>query len=98
MLDLTREPSLAEVAAGGLTDEEVRRGKGMAKGALVLGLEDTGSRMSRLGKGELLYDDLLSVDQLLARVDAVTPEQVRAVAAEILTRPMSLAAVGPTLP
>ena len=41
------------------------RGKGMLKGSLVLGLEDTGSRMSRLGKGELLYDELLSVDELL---------------------------------
>ncbi len=49
----------------------------MIKGALVLGLEDTGSRMSRLGKGELLYDDLLSVDELLARVDAVTVDDVR---------------------
>ena len=59
MLDLTRA-ELARVAADGLTDEEVARGKGMIKGSLVLGLEDTGSRMSRLGKGELLYGDLMS--------------------------------------
>ena len=51
--------------------------------------------MSRLGKGELLYDDMLTVDDLLARVDAVTVEDVRAVAAELLSRPMSLAVVGP---
>ncbi len=94
VLDLTRG-ELAEVAAHGLTDAEVARGKGMMKGALVLGLEDSGSRMSRLGKGELMYDELLSVDELLARVDAMTPEQVRAVAAELLTQPMSLAAIGP---
>ena len=86
---------LVAVAADGLTDAEVVRGKGMMKGSLVLGLEDTGSRMTRLGKGELLYDELLSVDELLARVDAVTPEAVRQVAAELLGRPMSLAAVGP---
>jgi predicted Zn-dependent peptidase len=85
----------AAVAAHGLTDAEVVRGKGMMKGSLVLGLEDTGSRMSRLGKGELLYDDMLSVDDLLARVDAVTVEDVRAIAAELLNRPMSLAVVGP---
>ena len=72
MLALTRD-ELATVAADGVTDAEVARGKGMLKGSLVLGLEDTGSRMSRLGKGELLYGDLLSVDELLARVDAVTP-------------------------
>jgi predicted Zn-dependent peptidase len=86
---------LARVAADGLTDTEVVRGKGMMKGSLVLGLEDTGSRMSRLGKGELLYDDMLSVDDLLARVDAVTADDVRGIAAELLTRPMTLAVVGP---
>jgi predicted Zn-dependent peptidase len=67
----------------------------MLKGALVLGLEDTGSRMSRLGKGELLYDELLTVDDLLARVDAVTPDAVREIAKELLARPMSLAVIGP---
>jgi predicted Zn-dependent peptidase len=51
--------------------------------------------MSRLGKGELLYDELLSVDDVLRRVDAVTPEAVRAVAADLLVRPMSLAVIGP---
>jgi predicted Zn-dependent peptidase len=86
---------LAEVAANGLTDAEVLRGKGMVKGALVLGLEDTGSRMSRLGKGEMLYDEMLSVDDLLARVDAVTADDVKAIAADILSREMTLAVVGP---
>src|SRR5262245_56568098 len=54
VLVLARD-ELARVAAEGLTDAEVDRGKGMVKGSLVLGLEDTGSRMSRLGKGELLH-------------------------------------------
>ena len=94
VLALVRD-ELAKVAANGLTEAEVVRGKGMMKGSLVLGLEDTGSRMSRLGKGELLYDDMLSVDDLLARVDAVTVEEVRAIAADLLVRPMSLAVVGP---
>jgi predicted Zn-dependent peptidase len=95
VLDLVHA-GLFEVAEHGLTDAEVARGKGMSRGSLVLGLEDSGSRMSRLGKGELLYDELLSVDDLLAAVDAVTPEDVRAIAAEVLARPMSLAAIGPT--
>ncbi|GAA0722196.1 insulinase family protein [Dactylosporangium roseum] len=93
VLDITRE-ELARVAAAGVTDAEVERGKGMLKGAVVLGLEDTGSRMSRLGKGELLYDELLSVDEILRRVDEVTPEMVRQVAADLLARPMSLAVIG----
>jgi predicted Zn-dependent peptidase len=85
----------ARVAVDGLTEAEVVRGKGMMKGSLVLALEDTGSRMSRLGKGELLYDELMSVDDLLAKVDAVTVADVREVAADLLVRPMSLAVVGP---
>ncbi|WP_422770771.1 M16 family metallopeptidase [Plantactinospora sp. WMMC1484] len=86
---------LAEVAAHGISDAELARGKGMAKGSYVLNLEDTGSRMSRLAKGELLFGDLLSVDELLARVDAVGPDEVNALAADLLARPMSLAVVGP---
>lgn len=94
VLDLTRR-ELAAVAVHGVTDAEVERGKGMLKGALVLGLEDTGSRMTRLGKGELLYHEPLSVDDHLTKVDAVTRDDVCDIAAEVLTRPMSLAVIGP---
>jgi predicted Zn-dependent peptidase len=94
VLSLTRD-ELARVAEHGVTDEEITRGKGMLKGSLVLGLEDTGSRMSRLGKGELLYDELLTVDQVLAAVDAVTPDDVRAIAAEVYGSHPSLAVIGP---
>jgi predicted Zn-dependent peptidase len=94
VLDLARH-ELAMVAAEGLTEAEVARGKGMLKGSLVLGLEDTGSRMTRLGKGELLHDELLSVDELLTAVDAVTIDDVRSIAGEILGAPLSLAVVGP---
>ncbi|MFY1669236.1 M16 family metallopeptidase [Plantactinospora sp. WMMB334] len=94
VLELIRA-ELAEVAAHGITDAELARGKGMAKGSYVLNLEDTGSRMSRLAKGELLFGDLLPVDELLVRVDAVGPDEVNALAADLLARPMSLAVVGP---
>jgi predicted Zn-dependent peptidase len=94
VLSLTRE-ELSRVAAEGLRDEEVARGKGMLKGSIVLGLEDTGSRMSRLGKGELLYQEMLGVDDILARIDAVTPDEVRQIAAEVLSGPTSLAVIGP---
>jgi predicted Zn-dependent peptidase len=94
VLALTRD-ELAKVAAEGVTDAEVARGKGMLKGSLVLGLEDTGSRMSRLGKSELLFHDMLSVDDLLARIDGVTVDDVRAVAADVLANPASLAVIGP---
>ncbi|GID95394.1 M16 family metallopeptidase [Amorphoplanes digitatis] len=86
---------LAVVAAEGITADELARGQGMVKGSYVLGLEDTGSRMSRLAKSELLHGDLMGVDELLARVDAVTLEEVNLLAADLLSRPMSLAVVGP---
>ena len=60
----------------------------------MLGLEDTGSRMSRLGKGELLYDELLTVDELLP-ASTRSPGGDREVAAEVLGQPMSLAVIGP---
>ncbi|MEU4568528.1 pitrilysin family protein [Micromonospora sp. NPDC023956] len=94
VLELTRA-ELRRVATDGLTEAEVARGKGMSKGSFVLGLEDNGSRMSRLAKGELLYGDLAPVDELLSRVDAVTVADVNTLAAELLSRPMSLAVVGP---
>jgi predicted Zn-dependent peptidase len=86
---------LADVAEGGLTDAEVARGKGQLRGGLVLGLEDSGSRMSRIGKGELNYADHLTVESTLARIDAVTGEDVAALAADLLRRPYATAVVGP---
>ncbi|MGY1604830.1 M16 family metallopeptidase [Geodermatophilus sp. SYSU D00815] len=94
VLRLVRQ-ELARVAADGLTGEEVARGRGQLKGGLVLGLEDTGSRMSRLGKSELSYGEYLPVREVLARLDAVDEEQVRAVAADLFTRDTCLAVVGP---
>jgi predicted Zn-dependent peptidase len=94
VLAITRD-ELARVAGSGVGAEEVARGKGMYKGSLVLGQEDTGSRMSRLGKGELLYHEVLGIDDILARVDAVTPDAIREVAAEVLGGAKSLAVIGP---
>ena len=91
----TVRAELAKVAADGITAEELARGKGQLRGGLVLGLEDSASRMSRLGKAELVHDELLEIDEVLARIDAVTLEQVREVAAEIFSRPEILAVVGP---
>jgi predicted Zn-dependent peptidase len=86
---------LEAVANGALSDEEIERGKGQMRGGLVLGLENSESRMSRIGKSELTYGDVLGVDEVLALVDAVTPREVAAVAAEVLTRPRALTVVGP---
>jgi predicted Zn-dependent peptidase len=62
---------------------------------MVLGLEDTGSRMSRLGKSELSYGEYLPVREVLGRLDAVDEDQVRAVATELFSQETCLAVVGP---
>jgi predicted Zn-dependent peptidase len=61
----------------------------------VLGLEDTGSRMSRLGKAELVYGEYTGLDDALDRVRSVTPADVQALAADLAGRERTLAVVGP---
>ncbi|HEX9538548.1 MAG TPA: pitrilysin family protein [Streptosporangiaceae bacterium] len=86
---------VAKVISGGLDDAELERGKGQLRGSMVLGLEDPSSRMSRLGKAELAYPRLEPVDEILASISAVTHDDVRRVATEILAQPKVLAVVGP---
>jgi predicted Zn-dependent peptidase len=86
---------ITRVIDGGLTDAELARGKGQVRGSIVLGLEDPSSRMSRLGKSELVYPRLEPVEEVLASIDAVSHDDIRGVAAEILARPKALAVVGP---
>jgi predicted Zn-dependent peptidase len=84
-----------KLVSGGLTDAELERGKGQMRGSIVLGLEDPSSRMSRIGKSELVYPRLEPVEETLAAIEAVTLDDIRAVASEVLTRPKTLAVVGP---
>ena len=86
---------IARVVEDGLTDAELIRGKGQVRGSIVLSLEDPSSRMSRLGKAELVYPRLEPVDEVLSAIDAVGHDDIRAIAADILTRPKALAVVGP---
>jgi predicted Zn-dependent peptidase len=94
VLSICRD-EIAKVVSGGLSDAELDRGKGQVRGSMVLGLEDPSSRMSRLGKSELVYPRLEPVDEILASIEAVSHDAVRSVAEEILTRPRVLAVVGP---
>ncbi len=86
---------LDKVAREGLTAEELARGKGQSKGSIVLGMEDTGSRMSRLGTADLTLGELPSIDATLARIDEVTLEQISDEAARILSVPRALTVIGP---
>jgi predicted Zn-dependent peptidase len=86
---------LNQVAEHGLSDEELRRAIGQLSGSTVLGLEDTGALMNRIGKSELCWGEQLSVDDLLARIASVTPQEVREVARDVLGQRPSLAVIGP---
>ena len=94
VLDLCRE-QMRLVAENGISATELERAKGQSRGSLVLGLEDTGSRMSRIGKSELVYGELLSVDEVIARVEAVTLDDVRRLARDLIGREWALGAIGP---
>ena len=85
----------SEVATDGLTDEEINRAKGAVRGALVLSQEDTGSRMNRIGKSELVYGEIMSFDEILRRVSSVTHDEIRQIASELLPVSPTLAVVGP---
>jgi predicted Zn-dependent peptidase len=95
VLRLIRE-QIDAVLNDGITGEELTRGKGSLKGSLVLGLEDTSSRMSRLGKGELCHGEILTPDEMIARIDAVTLGDVQRAAQETIgAHPWALSVVGP---
>lgn len=86
---------LDQVAAEGLSDEEIGRAVGQLSGSTVLDLEDTGALMNRIGKSELCWGAQMSVDDMLARIAAVTPDDVRAVARDVLGQRPSLSVIGP---
>jgi predicted Zn-dependent peptidase len=73
---------LATLHAEGATADELDRAKEHVKGRMVLGLESTGARMARLARGVLFDTPVLSLDEMLARVDAVSAEEVAELAAE----------------
>ena len=86
---------LHDVANNGLTHEELSRAQGAVRGTLVLSQEDTGSRMSRIGKSELVYGEIMTFDQILKAVADVSSSDIRALADEILHSTPTLAVVGP---
>lgn len=94
VLDLTYQ-ICNEVAEHGLSDEELRKGKEQVKGSMMLSLESTSSRMSRLGKNELLLGRDVSIDETLHGIMSVQAADVKRIARELLGQRFALAAVGP---
>jgi predicted Zn-dependent peptidase len=86
---------LDKLAADGITEEELRKAVGQLSGGIVLALEDTGSRMSRLGRAELVSGEFQDIDETLERIRAVTVDEVQELAKELAAAPRTITVVGP---
>lgn len=84
------------LADEGITEQELGRAKGQLSGASALALEDSDTRMSRLGRSEITLGEFSDLDESLRRLDLVTQEDVASLAVELVSRPLSIAVVGTT--
>jgi predicted Zn-dependent peptidase len=85
---------LDRLAAGGVTADEMKRALGQLSGGAALALEDSDTRMSRLGRSEITLGEFTDLDENLRRLHLVTPRDVQDLAADLASRPISIAAVG----
>ena len=88
---------VADIAAGNLRRRELERAKENLKGRIVLSMESTSNRMSRLGKSLITDTELLSLDRIIAEIDAVEPAGLAELAG-VLFAPerISAAGIGPS--
>jgi predicted Zn-dependent peptidase len=94
-LEITAE-QLADIAAGNLRENELQRAKENIKGRILLSMESTSNRMSRLGKSLITDTELLSFERIIAEIQAVEPEAVSELAGLLLVpERLSAAGVGP---
>jgi predicted Zn-dependent peptidase len=88
---------IAQIAADGPRPEELERAKENLKGRIMLSMEVTSNRMSRLGKSLITDSELLDLDRILAEIEAVDAEAVAQLAEVVLpAEAFSVAAIGPT--
>ena len=86
---------LTEMGRQGITEQELQRAKGQITGSFALGLEDTSSRMGRLGTIELVHGEYSSVDETLDKISRVGLEDVRALARRLSASFSTRVDVGP---
>jgi predicted Zn-dependent peptidase len=86
---------IADLLADGITAEEHRTAVGCIEGSMLLGLEDSASRMMRIGSGEITRGEVIPVDEQLARIRAVTPDDAARVLRKVFSGPRAVSAVGP---
>ncbi|MBO9577555.1 MAG: insulinase family protein [Microbacteriaceae bacterium] len=78
-----------------VSEHELRRAVGYLSGAGALALEDSDSRMNRLGRAELSLGEFVDLDEWSSRLEAVSAEDVLALARRLVAEPRVTAAVGP---
>ncbi len=93
LLDVV-DDEIAKMNASGVSEGELAVAKGYLEGSLLLGLEDSGSRMARLGRSLMARDEVVPIEEQLARIRAVTTDDVAAVSARVFGGPRSLAVIG----
>jgi predicted Zn-dependent peptidase len=86
---------LHRLAADGISADELDRAHGQLSGSAALALEDSDTRMSRLGRSELTMGEFVDLDESVRRLMAVTRDDVQELAQELAAHPVSIAAVGP---
>src|SRR4051812_38700628 len=88
---------LAEIAAGNLRADEIKRAKENLKGRIMLSMESTSNRMSRLGKSLVTDSELLSFERIIAEIEAVEQDEVSELAG-LLFAPerLSVSGIGPS--
>jgi predicted Zn-dependent peptidase len=89
------EAEIARIGSEGITAEEMEAAKSHVRGAMALGLEDSGARMSRIGHARLVHGRVLSLDEIYDRLASMTLDQINDVAARWLRGPRTVATVGP---
>ena len=95
-LRLVVEAEVESVAEHGITADELALARRGFEGARLLGLEDSGSRMTRLGNGQSLYGRVESLAEFVASLRAIRLDEVNAVLAEVLASGSTVAVVGPS--
>jgi predicted Zn-dependent peptidase len=86
---------LRTIAEQPVPDVELTKAREFTKGRMRLGLEGTNSLASWLCQQELLMDKIRTVDEVIARYEAVTVADVQRVAKRVLAQPLQLAIIGP---
>jgi predicted Zn-dependent peptidase len=88
---------IGEIAGGNLRPEELARAKENLKGRIMLSMESTANRMSRLGKSLITDTELLSIERIMAEVDAVEADALAELAGVLLApEKLSAAGIGPS--